>query len=209
MNFIMPKRISAADVEEIQMGRMRQYLRKKGWTESSVIRRPVGRKSEPIPWYSYPCTHFLASRATADMDVFEFGSGHSTLWWAKRVRSVTSCEHDRAFYEEISANAPDNVTYVLPEPSAYAATAGIQQRKFDVIVIDGQDRVACGMAAIEGLKPDGVIIWDNADRDLYKEGYAFLLDLGFRRLDFHGHGPIWIKEWSTTIFYRDGNCLGI
>lgn len=209
MDFIMPKRISAADAEEIQMGRMRQYLRKKGWAASSVIRRPVGRKFEPIPWYTYPCTHFLDQRARPEMDVFEYGSGHSTLWWAKRVRSVTSCEHDPAFYKEISVHAPANVRYILPEADMYASTAKSQPGKFDVVVVDGQDRVACAMAAVDALNPGGVVIWDNADRDIYKDGYAFLSDRSFRRLDFHGHGPIWIKEWSTTIFYRDGNCLGI
>jgi hypothetical protein len=184
-------------------------LRKKGWLKSSVERRPVGPRSQPIPWYTYPCTRFVGGRVKPDMDVFEFGSGYSTLWWAKRAGSVTSCEHDKAFYEEISAKAPENVTYVLPEAGEYASTVTMQPKKFDVVIVDGQDRVDCGKEAVAGLKPGGVVLWDNADRDAYKDGYDFLHSHGFRRIDFHGHGPIWIKEWSTAIFYRDNNCFGI
>lgn len=209
---MLPKRIGESDIAEIQFGRMRRYLEKKGWMASAVQRRPVGKKGAPIPWYTYACAHFLESRVTPDLDVFEYGSGHSTLWWARCARSVTSLEHDRAFFEEIGASLPSNVTYLYHDVASngpYDSVVKAQGRAFDIIVVDGEDRVRCAIAGTEALSEAGVIVWDNADRSRYQEGYDFLHSKGFRRLDFRSHGPIWIKEWSTAIFYRRDNCLGI
>lgn len=169
-------------------------------------------KGNPIPWYTYPCTSFLGKRVGKNMHVFEYGSGYSTLWWASRAASVTSCEHDRAFHDEIAPQAPGNVTYIYRDPEVFGSYAGAvreQSRKFDIVIVDGQDRVECAKAAPDGLTDAGVVVWDNADRAIYAEGYESLYARGFRRIDFDGHGPIWIKEWTTTVFYRDNNCLGI
>ena len=79
---------------------------------------------------------------------------------------------------------------------------------FDIIVIDGRHRVLCARYALEALKPDGIIVWDNTDRDRYREGYAYLESQGFQRRDFDGMGPINNFAWRTSIFYRPGNFLG-
>src|SRR4051812_38433389 len=76
---------------DIQFGCMRRYLEKIGWAESAISGRPVDGNGDPLPWYSYPCSAFLKGRINKRMHVFEFGSGYSTLWWAKRVATVTSC----------------------------------------------------------------------------------------------------------------------
>ncbi|HAY39752.1 MAG TPA: FkbM family methyltransferase, partial [Desulfobacteraceae bacterium] len=80
---------------------------------------------------------------------------------------------------------------------------------FNIIVIDGRDRVNCAKNSLKALKGDGVIIWDNSEREYYQEGYSYLIQNGFRRLDFEGLGPIGIREWCTSIFYRDNNCFEI
>jgi hypothetical protein len=80
---------------------------------------------------------------------------------------------------------------------------------FDIIVIDGRDRVNCAKNSLGALKEDGVIIWDNSERSKYAEGYAFLKDNGFKRIEFTGIGPVNSFAWSTTVFYRNKNCLAI
>jgi len=83
------------------------------------------------------------------------------------------------------------------------------QNEFDIIVIDGRDRINCARNALAALKPDGVILWDNSDRDEYRLGYELLERNGFRRLDFAGMGPLNAYQWTTSIFYRGQNCLGL
>jgi hypothetical protein len=84
-----------------------------------------------------------------------------------------------------------------------------QPQKFDVIVIDGALRAECAKVAREALTPTGIIIYDNTDGEKYAEGRDILMSQNFRRIDFFGFGPIWRREWSTAVFYRDGNCVGI
>jgi hypothetical protein len=76
-------------------------------------------------------------------------------------------------------------------------------------VIDGRDRVASAASAIDSLKPDGVLIWDDTDRERYADGIRDLKDRGFRQIEFRGFAPVEFVLHETSVFYRDGNCLGI
>jgi tRNA A58 N-methylase Trm61 len=146
------------------------------------------------------------------MVVFEYGSGSSTLWWAKRVFRVVSFEHDHAWYNKLLKLIPENVEYVYCEMTPngdYSRGVKKYSNMFDIIVIDGRDRVNCAKNSLGALKEDGVIIWDNSERSKYAEGYAFLKDNGFKRIEFTGIGPVNSFAWSTTVFYRNKNCLAI
>jgi hypothetical protein len=74
---------------------------------------------------------------------------------------------------------------------------------FDVVVVDGAARCLTAWVAGHFVKPDGIIIFDNADRWQYNVGYQILAELGFKRLDFYGPGPVNTYEWCTSIFCRD------
>jgi hypothetical protein len=200
--------LAPADIEAIYLQRARRYLRKIGWVKSALFGAPVDREENPIPWYTYACTSFLAKRVKPEFRVFEYGSGHSTLWWSQRVAHVTAVEHNVDWYEHVKASMPPNVNYVF-NPADYTGELLKHSPQFDVVVIDGLDRVECSKMAPRGLRERGVIIWDNANRDSYQEGYDFLASHGFRRIDFDSTGPIWVSAWTTTVFYREGNCLGI
>lgn len=182
-----------------------------GWFRSRSQGMPVDANNEPIPWITYSCLRFLEGRVRPDMAVFEYGSGSSTLWWARRVRSVISCEHDSDWFERTRALVPENVqlTHASAEGQQYSREILKYQQAFDILVIDGRDRVACARNSLAALKAQGVVVWDNSDRDEYQPGYAFLVENGFRRIDFSGMGPINVYGWSTSIFYRDENCLGL
>jgi hypothetical protein len=188
---------------------LRHALASSGAFASFDHRRPVTAEGAPIPWFTYPSIAFLRERIKADWRVCEFGSGHSTLWWAARVRAVHSIEHDVAWHAEFVRRVPANVTYVChPSENAYAR-AIVGAGPFDVVVNDGNFRLPCVYTAIDELSPGGVVVWDNSERPEYEPGYVFLRERGFRRIDFSGFGPINQDPWCTTIFYRDGNCLGI
>jgi hypothetical protein len=185
------------------------YLNASGWLKSRQMLDSVNAAGEPIPWITYACLRFLESRVKPDMSVFEFGSGASTFWWAKRVREVVSCEHDREWFDRTRAGLAENVRLIHAsrEDGQYARQILQFKSAFDIVVIDGRDRVACATNCISSLKDRGIIIWDNTDRDYYTIGYDLLRTHGFRRVDFIGMTPINLFECSTSIFYRDDNCL--
>ncbi|MCX7013966.1 MAG: hypothetical protein NTW86_15675 [Candidatus Sumerlaeota bacterium] len=146
------------------------------------------------------------------MAVFEYGSGNSTLWWSQQVSRVVSYEHDRDWYNSLKERIPSNVEYhycALVYGGEYCKAILGHSHRFHIIVIDGRDRVNCARNSLGALRDDGVIIWDNSDQDKYLEGFAYLMQRGFRRLDFEGLGAINNCQWRTSIFYRDANCLGI
>ena len=187
------------------------YATVTGWAASAESRRPIGPGGEPLPWYTYPAIYFISGRIKRGMRVFEYGSGNSTLWWSKRVAAVTSCEHNLEWFDLMSPKVPANVTYMHRdlESGKYAAALLEAEDLFDIVVIDGRDRIACAGFALQRLTDNGVIIWDNADRSRYRVAYRQIESNGFRRLPFRGHGPINKKEWETSIFYRPANCLGL
>jgi len=188
------------------------YLKEKGWIASVIASMPVDASRQPVPWYTYGAIDFLADRVKGGMQVFEYGSGNSTLWWGGRTRHVVSCEHDKTWYDVMKDRVPPNVDYMLIELNGdgrYANAVADKPDPFDVVVIDGRDRVNCAMASLSALKPDGVIVWDNSDRPDYDAGYRFLLENRFKRLDFWGLGPINAYGWCTSVFYRQQNCFDI
>lgn len=188
------------------------YLRNIGWLKSVRQGFPVRRDGSPLPWFSYAAIEFLQDRVNREMSVFEYGCGYSTLWWAAEIRDVISCEHNIEWYELISLEAPDNVHLSLVEFSPngdYCRAVAKYNSRFDIIVIDGEDRVNCAINSVGALKPKGVIIWDNSERLEYKDGFDYLISQGFNRIDFTGLGPLGIYAWSTSIFYRSENCLCI
>lgn len=190
----------------------RGQLKEDGWIRSLAAGVPVDAEGRPLPWINYPTIDFLARRVRPEMSVFEYGCGHSTLWWAARVREVIACDHDADWIERIRPRAPAHVTLrhvALEVGGDYCRVVAEYPGRFDIVVIDGRDRVNCARHAMTGLKPSGVIVWDNTDREEYRPGFAALAAAGFRRLEFTGMAPGLNEKLETSVFYRDGNVLGL
>jgi hypothetical protein len=85
---------------------------------------------------------------------------------------------------------------------AYAAEAFRAAGPFDVIVIDGVARNLCSLVALECLAPDGLIVFDNAERAQYQPGHDALANAGLVRVDFWGPGPINPYPWTTALYTR-------
>src|SRR3954468_23735851 len=55
-----------------------------------------------VPWFSYAANDYLSQWLKPEMTAFEFGSGGSTLFLAKHVKSVRSVEDNPKWYELVS-----------------------------------------------------------------------------------------------------------
>jgi hypothetical protein len=196
-----------------KLTRRNGYAGTSGWVRSLEESKPVDASGQPLPWYTYACVSFLDARLPSDLLVFEFGAGNSTLWWLERCRQLTSVEHDREWFDYLSRSFAGKPTTLLlrehTEEPSYANAVAEFDEPFDVIVVDGRNRVQCALNGIERLTGRGVLIWDDVDRPRYDDGVRQLLERGFRKLDFHGLAPVSPRARTTAIFYRAGNCLGI
>ena len=80
---------------------------------------------------------------------------------------------------------PANVEYLFAElTNNYAGSITKYHDRFDVVVIDGRERVRCAVNSLGALKPHGVIIWDNTQREKYQPGFDFLKTLVFEESIF-------------------------
>lgn len=72
-----------------------------------------------IPWIVFPAIKWMDSHITSDMTVFEWGSGGSTFYFAKKVNKLYSIENDAEWFGKIDRilkrNDYSNVTYILSE----------------------------------------------------------------------------------------------
>lgn len=154
-----------------------------------------------VPWWTFEASDrvdgFLATRPQAR--VFEWGSGASTVWLSRRAGSVTSIEHDAQWAEVVAPVLPDNavVHVVAPLPAVgdpdeqLSGKAGFEgldfadyvdavddtDGTFDLVVVDGRARNACFHRALARLAPDGMLVFDNVDRQRYRDAIASSRDL--------------------------------
>jgi len=188
------------------------YLYEIGWIDSFNQQSPIDKKEKPLPWVTYSFIDFIEDRLNNTMNVFEYGSGNSTLWYAKKVNSVISVEHDNQWFEKIKNSMEANVSIYYEEliyGGEYSKFIKRLKNEFDIIIVDGRDRVNCLKNSISAINHNGVIILDDSERDAYKEGVNFLLENNYKKIDFWGISPGLFYKKCTTIFYKDNNCLGI
>lgn len=191
------------------------HLRNLGWHRSVSLGLAADRTGNPLPWYTYPAIEWLRAHIRASDSVFEFGSGQSTLWFASHAGEVVSVEHNAAWYQRLSTQIGPNVNLQLrptgaselggdseDEDTEYAAAIdAYPQQSFDVVAIDGVERVACIRHTISRLKLDGLLILDNSDRPWLRAGIQLLAREGFGRVDFYGFVPVYGTYNCTSVFW--------
>lgn len=185
------------------------YLVDVGWFRSFKEKKSVDKDGNPIPWIAYPAIKFLESRLNKEMTVFEFGSGASTIWWAKRTKTVHAVEHDKEWFDKVRAQLPDNASVRFSQGDEYIHAPAATGKIFDIIFVDGRNRVDCIKNSLDALKDDGVIILDDSFREEYSEALGFLRENNFKSLEISGPAPIYCNYGEITIFYRSINIFKI
>ncbi len=89
------------------------------WISSLKNRR--GTLTDSRPWLTFRAIKWLNSYLKPEMKVFEYGTGGSTVFFAKRVKSLISVEHDENWYRFVSDLLErmqiSNIIYVLSKPT--------------------------------------------------------------------------------------------
>lgn len=158
------------------------------------------------PWFVHCSIEFLEGRIQPDWVCFEWGSGGSTVWLAELARQVVSIEHNKEWYDTtnewlkqygLEDKAIVNLRelgngyadYILKYPDAY----------FDLIEIDGRERALCLKYALPKLKPGGILVIDNSEREQYQ---ASMNEAGIKKWEhvdfFSGHSD----GWTTSVYFK-------
>jgi len=76
-----------------------------------------------MPWLTFPAISLIENFLEPSMRVFEYGSGGSTLFFARRVREVVSIEHEGEWYDKLKRRLENEgienctVHHILPSPN--------------------------------------------------------------------------------------------
>lgn len=153
----------------------------------------------------YPGSPYFVPQAIKRLDrflshktvLFEWGSGQSTLWFAQRAGRMISIEHDPLWFERIStkltkSSLNPNIDYRLvpPDPKAgdfstyVHSITSYPDGYFDVVSVDGRERVECVTAAKNKVKGGGLLILDDSHRPRYSAAFQSLAGWPFQRYDF-------------------------
>ena len=188
------------------------YLAAIGWFTAFDTQQAVDAEGLPLPWVTYSFIDFIKTRLNKELSIFEYGSGNSTLFYAKHVKRVVSVEHDEAWFNKIVKEKAPNAEMIfthLEKNGEYSQKAKLLGEKFDIIIVDGRDRVNCCIHSVEALTANGVLVLDDSERDFYNEARIHLTAKGFKELSFSGISPGMFYYKATSIFYKTDNCLGI
>jgi predicted O-methyltransferase YrrM len=132
------------------------------------------------PWLTPAVVHILDQHLTKEMIGLEFGSGRSTVWFARHLGKLTSIEHSPEWFKRVNnllRNAgAHNVELFLRENSTnddYSSAANqINNGSLDFVLVDGIDRGKCAVSSLEKLKPGGILVIDDVHRYLPSESRA-------------------------------------
>lgn len=124
---------------------------------------------------------------------FEYGSGYSTKWIEDRVESHTTVEHDKHWVDKVQALTKKTTIIFAPEPKQEAyfkAICRYPERHFDLVVVDGRNRVKCGMRCLDHVRPGGLFVLDDSKRKRYQELHDFVNEDD--RFEKHGdYSHVW------------------
>ena len=176
------------------------------------------------PFFAFEAVEWLEKFLTKDMKVFEWGSGGSTMYFAKKVKDLTTVEVNPEWYKKVSAvikkNYDSNCRYIskVPERSDFPKYHSSKSEHrgfdfenycqtideypdehFDLVVVDGAVRRFCIRHAFKKIKRGGFLFLDDAEEKRHIDGVEELT--GLKRHDFispkfYTYRCHWVTIWK-------------
>lgn len=151
----------------------------KHWTPRYVCSRICEmtdhRLNPAHPWLTRDSVKLLPGLLRASDIALEFGSGRSTRWFARRVKKITSVDHDEKWYREglqrMQAEGIGNIELLfrpvdVPEVegpnSAYVRVLEqFEDGSLDFCLVDGVYRGSCALNVLPKLRDGALLVIDN------------------------------------------------
>lgn len=172
------------------------------------------------PLFTPAATKFLQGYLKPGLQLFEWGAGRSTPFFARYGVTLTSIEHDPKWYQIIQRKMAARrlrVDLKLVEAGPSARSAGSAEflerveflnyvqailrypdNFFDLVVVDGRERAACLLIALPKVKPSGLLILDDSQRERYRPAMQKVEQLGWEAISF-SYGFNCTTAWRKLI----------
>jgi len=191
---------------------------KNHWTISyalnKLIRLSFDFFHKDYPWITRQSTKFIEENIGVDTVGYEWGSGRSTLWFAKKTKYLYSIEHDRDWFNQVSQKISEedirNVKLIFKPlgeglDEHYAKGFEDIDETPDFILVDGKLRDQCALEAIGMVRNGGFIIIDNINRYIpnkSKSPDSINYQMG-HQTEMWKRFSIYTKDWET-VWTSDG-----
>jgi precorrin-6B methylase 2 len=155
------------------------------------------------PWYNFPLIEFLNDYIRPNMNIFEYGCGFSTLYYAQKKCNVYAVESNHKWIEKISHITQEHNLESLINITQCKANEMPKQVhqfnvNFDIIVIDSHRRLECLM---EAKKTNcKMIILDNSEREKLQQANNVMQE--FEMKVFVGNGTNREGTSEAKVFLR-------
>ncbi|MCC5876063.1 MAG: hypothetical protein JJU11_07575 [Candidatus Sumerlaeia bacterium] len=200
----------------------------------AITARAMGRSAlrDGQPWMPWDAIDFLRESVGPESNVFEYGSGGSTIFLGNLGATVVSVEHDedwsRVVRERLDEAGLDTVDHrcILPETgrdggytSPVRGYRGMSFRSyvhaidefpdghFDLVIVDGRARNDCARVALSKIREGGILLLDNSERDRYRATQELLAAFPgktFRGLNPYQLDPGESKAWTVACASKKG-----
>lgn len=192
--------------------------------------RSQGRSGvdDAYPWITFEATRELQRRLRTDWQVFEYGTGGSTMFLSSRVAKVVSVENDADWFGVVKDRFDDrpNVEVLLQagEPAREAADAAFPSRSalfgtltfrkyictidrypdgaFDLLIVDGRARVSGFFRGHRKVRMGGAILLDDSQRSGYAAAVTAATTAGWPAVGRRGPKPFTPRFARTTIWTK-------
>jgi predicted O-methyltransferase YrrM len=130
------------------------------------------KKNPDNPWLTQDAISIIGSMMLPTDNVLEFGSGRSTIWFAKRASKVISVENHADWYkavEQMLKSLNWKVDYHLvadgenQEARYRELLSTIPSESIDICLVDGGPRALCAVESVSKVKKGGFVIIDNVN----------------------------------------------
>ncbi|MDB9718891.1 tetratricopeptide repeat protein [Candidatus Pelagibacter sp.] len=160
-------------------------LKLKNFFSDSNIEQ-IKKGEEQLPLLTWPLLDFLKTINLKNNELFELGSGNSTIWLSKIFKQIQSFETDKNWYQTLKLKLDKNVSYNL------ATLEEIYECSFKFIpqnwlLIDFAGKRAMFIKKLIGFKDENLpaqIILDNSE--WYRNSSRLLCDRGYTEIPFYG-----------------------
>ncbi len=169
-------------------------------------------KNPNNPWLTKTAIEVLDGLLKKTDVGLEFGSGRSTLWFAKRVKHLTSIEHNKSWYEKVRLMIVENKLRSIVDQRLFECEEiekgqnseyvkfidSLRDKSVDFALVDGIYRDYCALKVIDKLHPGGILIIDNVNWFLPCDSLA----PNSRTTDQGPSGKVWNRVYQSVNKWR-------
>jgi hypothetical protein len=151
-----------------------------------------GTFDHKIPWLAFGAIQFLDIYLNKSMRVFEYGSGGSTIYFANKVHTIISAEHDEKWFNIVKAHIDkseiNNIDYRCSPP--------ISDQSFASKIYNNPDDFISVLGEYEGMSFEKYV----TNIDTFKEAYFDLIIVdGRSRISCISHAIPKVKKHGLLL----------